>query len=721
MDEENPISTPPASNARELASQVLHERAEAIMRERVRWPLEQSATTKPEEVQRIFHELQVHQIELEMQNEELRRSQLELVTARSRYFDLYELAPIGYITLSEQGLIRQANLSASNLLDTPRSALIQRPISKIILPADQDIFYLTRKELLVTGNLQICELRIVRSDGKPVWVHLSAAIAQDADGAPEIRLVLTDISGRKQSEDEILRLNALLEQRVRERTAELQASNASLADFKAALDEHALVSISDTSGIILYANSKFCKTSGYSSKELVGQSHRIVNSGYHPPEFFRNLWETITQGRVWRGEIRNRSKEGRLYWVDTTVVPFCDRDGKPVQFIAIRTDVSKRIQAEDALRESEERRRLASEAAGFGVWEWDLASDRIRWDTRMFEIYGMTPTPQGLASYQDWARMVVPEDIKEQESRLQHSIETCGQEQSEFRIVRASDKSVRIIYATQMAIPGPDGRTERVIGINLDITERKLAEEKIRNLNEDLLSRAAELERANRELEAFSYSVSHDLRAPLRAVDGFSRMLAEDYSAKLDDEGRRMIGVICSEARRMGRLIDDLLTFSRLGRQKIESVQIDMGALAREVYEELAKLETGRQLKLDLHPLPPAWGTEAMIRQVWMNLIGNALKFTKGREIAEIEIGAREVSEGEWNYYIKDNGVGFDMRFVDKLFGVFQRLHSQQEFPGTGVGLALVQRVVERHGGRIWAEAEVDHGATFSFTLPNPK
>ena len=275
--------------------------------------------------------------------------------------------------------------------------------------------------------------------------------------------------------------------------------------------------------------------------------------------------------------------------------------------------------------------------------------------------------------------------------------------------------------AAEMVVVGADGKAARVVGINRDITARKLSEERIHRLNADLQSRAAELETANKELEGFSYSVSHDLRAPLRAVDGFARMLTEDCAERLNDDGRRMLGVIRSESQRMARLIDDLLAFSRLGRQALEPQEIDMHGLARGVFDELAALETGRELRLALAPLPPARGSEAMLRQVWANLVSNAIKFTSGCAVAEIEIGTRVDADGSAVYFVKDNGAGFDMRYADKLFGVFQRLHAQEEFTGTGVGLALVQRIVSRHGGRVWAEAEVGRGATFFFTIPKRK
>jgi len=282
----------------------------------------------------------------------------------------------------------------------------------------------------------------------------------------------------------------------------------------------------------------------------------------------------------------------------------------------------------------------------------------------------------------------------------------------------------QVLLTTKVPLRGGDGRIIGLVGASFDITERQHAEDEIRQLNTSLdqrvRERTAQLETVIKELDAFSYSVSHDLRAPLRAVDGFARILAEDCAPQLGDDGLRMLGVIRGETQRMGQLIDDLLRFSRLGRQQIEPVPIDMQALAREVFDELAAFDADRRLRLDLHPLPSAFGTQTMIRQVWVNLIGNAIKFTQAREPGEIEIGIRDGDDGGTAYYVKDNGSGFDMRYVEKLFGVFQRLHTQQEFPGTGVGLALVKRIVQRHGGRVWAEGHVDQGAIFYFTLPHP-
>jgi PAS domain S-box-containing protein len=283
----------------------------------------------------------------------------------------------------------------------------------------------------------------------------------------------------------------------------------------------------------------------------------------------------------------------------------------------------------------------------------------------------------------------------------------------------AGGRSIDVLYNASV-FRDEAGRLQGVFAAARDVTDRKRAEEALRRAHDELemrvVERTAELTAANKELEAFSYSVSHDLRAPLRAIDGFSRILSADHSNQLNAEARELLQIVRDNTQQMGRLIDDLLTFSRLSRQPLRRETVDLAGLFREAFDDLRMVENERHVEVTVAAIPACSGDRVLLRQVVANLASNALKFTRTRDPARIEVGSR-ADEGDTAYFVRDNGVGFDMRYAHKLFGVFQRLHRMEEFEGTGVGLAIVQRIVHRHGGRVWADATLDAGATFSFTL----
>lgn len=277
------------------------------------------------------------------------------------------------------------------------------------------------------------------------------------------------------------------------------------------------------------------------------------------------------------------------------------------------------------------------------------------------------------------------------------------------------------------AYPSPEGVTlftRDITGRKKDRADLEAAKAEIEGMNEKLerrvRERTSELNATIKELEAFSYSVSHDLRAPLRAIDGFSKLLLEDYYSKLDAEGRRLIDVIRNSTAKMGHLIDGLLAFSHLGRQTLGSTEVNMAELAEESYSEASVNAPGRNVDIQIAALPPAVGDHVLLKQVFVNLFSNALKFTRGKDPAVIETGF--TTKGDQNiFFVRDNGVGFDMRYADKMFGVFQRLHGVNEFEGTGLGLAIVHRIINRHGGKVWAEGALNQGATIFFSLPKLK
>ncbi len=809
----------------------------------------------------------------------------------------------------------------------------------------------------------------------------------------------------------------------------LAKSAKELADYRFALDESAIVAVTDSKGIITHANNNFCKISGYSKQELIGKDHKIINSGYHSKEFMRSIWKNITVGKIWQGEIKNRAKDGTFYWVDTSIVPFLNEGGKPYQYVAIRADITAqkaheqsllkanrlysfisainqsivhinnqdelfarvchiardlgkfeltwiglldadkklsiaamagsdgallgltnqayldfangfmrdtpmakaiaqgqyavsnktledasllaarewftrvgikslivfplkkmgkvvgticfkaneedffdqreinllqeasgdisfalevfekeklRTQAEASIARNEARLKKAQSIAHIGHWELNLATEQCEMSEEACRIYGLSPH-RNIYTIDYWMSFMHPDDLPRVTRLAEEQNVTLNNLAYNCRIIR-SDGTIRHLHTESIYQYGSDGKPKGLYGIIHDITDRVIAEETIRTseanltaiientdayiysldtdlrylrfnnllkdviqltfgveikqgdsvlnflgsteqadewgvvykeaftgksmqfvrefnfgdtrtfthfsinpiraddkviglscfarditpqklaeqqiilLNESLEAkvkeRTAELLQVNQELETFSYTVSHDLPAPLRLLMGFTRLLDTNYSNILDEQGKEFLTIISKNASNMSELIRDLLRFSKLGKETLAIKEVSMFDLASIAINDVRSDPANSHVELNLLDLKPCHCDSGLIRQVWSNLINNAVKYSSKREFPKVEIGMCNINE-QSTYYVKDNGTGFDMKHADKLFGVFQRLHQATEFEGTGVGLATVHRIIARHGGRIWAESTVDQGATFYFTIPD--
>jgi PAS domain S-box-containing protein len=536
-----------------------------------------------EDAQRLLVELQVHQIELELQYEELCQTQSQLAAEREKYADLYNFAPVAYFTFDNQDIILDLNLAAAELLGTERRYLLNHPITPYLAPESLHIFIQNRQQALDNGMPQTCEMKLRLRGNTTVFVQARTVALPAEPGTPtRWRSVLADITERKKIE-------------------------AALSESESKLDS------------------------------ILNSLHDVVYS----------------------------------------------LDANTYQLIHVNPAVER--------------------------------------------IFGR-PRREFLTDPMAYQKYIHPEDYPWVASSIQQVFEH-GQAEWVFRIVRADDET-RWVSSRSHLIRDEHGLPMRIDSIMTDITDHKRTEEALQKLNAELEQRVAErtaqLEAINQELEAFSYSVSHDLRAPLRHLNGYSQLLVEEGAGQIGGNAEMYLTRIQKAASHMGELIDALLNLSRLTRGKLYRQPVNLSALVHSIAQALRESEPQRRVEFVIQDGLIAQADETLLQNMLENLLNNAWKFSGHQPLGQIEFGKlsmpSEASPPSQNgltiYFVRDNGVGFDMAYSNKLFKAFQRLHANDEFPGTGIGLATVQRIVHRHGGKVWAESQVGQGATFFFSLP---
>jgi PAS domain S-box-containing protein len=616
-----------------------------------------------------------------------------IVESEERFRGAFESAAVGISLVTPDGMLLRANETLGRMLGYTLKELQSTDFSALVHPDDKaESSRLIRSTVAAERGTFDVELRLVRKDGGQVWARITSALLRDGEGRPTYFVtVVQDVTVRRQAEEELRKSRALLQ---------------GVID-----NDLVMVYALDRDGRFILANRKMEKLLSSGPGGLVGQTREAVMPLAAAEQQRENDDEVIKTGRLVVFEEESDEPDGKRFYLSVKS-PLRDTDGQTVAVAGVSIDITARKRAETALRESEQRFRSLFQGVPVGISVAGMDGSVLAANPAMEQITGFAFDEFG--AYALTAMFVDPHDGQEFLRWLRARGRVSDYE------TRLRRKDGRVFVALLTADKTELGGRPAILTTVRDVTALKAAQNEVLALNRELEQRVAvrtaQLEAANKELESFSYSVSHDLRAPLRAIGGFSRILMEEHAPHLNQEVQRCLTVVHDSAQRMDTLITDLLAFARSAKQSLVKQPVAPRELVDSVLEDLKPEIQERSVELTIGELPPCEADRTLLRQVWANLLSNALKFTRGRRPARIEVGS-ESRDGGVVYYIRDNGTGFDMQYYDKLFGVFQRLHRPDEFEGSGIGLAIVQRIVGRHGGRVWAEGELGKGAAFYFTL----
>lgn len=654
----------------------LRRRAEKVLEEGISAAVPELT---PDTLLRLHHELEVHEVELELQNEELRQTKDDLETALERFSSLYDFAPVGYLSLDHEGVVRSANLAAGTLLEVPRSQLVNRPFGGLD-PSSRPLFASFLQEVFANPGRRVAEFRLKTPQGTELYVRMVAAAA----GA-EALVALIDLTDLHQ----------------------LQLFRTQVE----CVEEYA-VYLLDPRGYILNWNAGAERLEGYRPEEIVGRHFSCLFDAKDRREGKPQLELTLaaTTGRFAQECWRIR-KDGSGFWADVVLTPLRDQAGTLWGFSKMTHDITRRKKAEEALRKSEQKLSRIFESVPVLIAITTLKEGRCvdinrsgmeALGYRCEEVLGRT-----------FAELEIWENPADRE-RMRQELAVQGKVRDLECRFRRRDGSVFTAMLSAEAVDLGDGKY--LLYMVKDITERIRLESNIARLNSELGVRACELEAANRELEAFNYSLAHDLRQPLNNIGSAVQILQRLGAETPGEEFSEYLGLIMRNTQRMDQFIAALLQLSQVGHAELSRTEVDLSVLAQEIVAGLRRGEPQREVEFRCEEGVVAQSDPILLRLVLENLIGNAWKYTRSRDKVRIEFGVREI-EGVPTYLVRDNGEGFDMAEAEEIFTPFCRLKGKPGEGGFGIGLATVERVVRRHGGRIWAEAHRGGGACFFFTL----
>ncbi|MGP8188632.1 MAG: ATP-binding protein [Methanobacterium sp.] len=663
-------------------SNQLRDKAEEILREN------KSDLPSFNSFSELVHELQTHQIELEMQNQELHKTSLDLEKEKLKYYNLYEFAPVAYFSLDEMEIIKDVNHAGTVLLSIEKTEQINSAFIRFMNSESRRTFYKHLEKVKNTGTGQSCELVLNKKDGTPVYANLETVLIQN-NGEKEFRITVNDITKRVNAEE------ALKKKEVQYLTL-FNSIDEGFCTVEVIFDAD------DTP--VDYRFLEF-------NPAFEGQTGLIDAEG----ELMRDLapdneeyWFQIYGKIALTGKPLRFVKEAKALnrWFDVYAFKIGDPEGHEVAILF--NDITKRKKIEDDLKESEERYSLTVESVNEGVWEWNVPTGEAYFSPTYYKILGYDDE-EFPASYESFRSLIHPDDVDSFEKELQHHIDNAEGYSLELRL-KTKDRKWRWIQTNGKVVEtNEDGNPLRMLGTHTDITDRKQADEQLKRTME-------ELKRSNMELEQFAYVASHDLQEPLRMVSSFTQLLEKQYKDKLDEHALDYINYAVDGAKRMQLLINDLLSYSRVNSKGGKFEEVDLEKVLDETLSNLELTIEENQAFITRESLPKINANYRQMIQLFQNLIGNALKY-RSKETPQIQISTQK-EDKQWIFSVEDNGIGIDPKYADRIFMIFKRLHTNEEYEGTGIGLAITKRIIERHGGNIWVESETGKGSTFYFTIP---